>query len=65
MKYHKKNTVLLQQELVIHPKSNLTPLIHRTFPNKRQWILNDTIPVKEIISEYPHLSKPVYVSNKT
>ena len=57
-----RNKILLQQELVIHPKSNLTALICCTFPTRRQWILNDTIPRKEIISEYPHL---VHVSNKT
>ena len=47
----------------MHPKSDLTTLIHRTFPTRQQPILDETMLVKEITSEYPHLSKPVYVNN--
>ena len=55
--------MLLQQEFVMHPKSDLITLIRRTFSTRQQSILDETMPVKEIISEYPHLSKPVHVNN--
>ena len=58
-----RNKMLLQQELVMHPKSDLTTLIRRTFPTRQQLILDETMPVKEITSEYPHLSKPVHLNN--
>ena len=58
-----RNKMLLQQELVMHPKSDLTTLIHCTFPTRQQSILDETIPVNEITSEYPNLSKPVHVNN--
>ena len=45
------------------PKSDSTTLIHRTFPTRQQPILDETMPVKEITSEYPHLSKPIHVNN--
>ena len=54
--------MLLQQELVMHQKSDLTTLIHHTFPTRQQLILDETMPVKEITAEYLHLSKPVHVN---
>ena len=47
----------------MHPKSDLTTLTHHTFPTRQQPILDETMLVKEITSEYPHISKHVHVNN--
>lgn len=58
-----RNMTLLQQELS-KPKphfDSVASLMYRTFPQRRQWILNNTERVGDIIEKYPFLSKSVYV----
>ena len=44
--------------------SAVRSLIQRTFPQRRRWILETVVPLNEILSVYPHLSKPSYVCVK-
>lgn len=60
----KRNISLLQQELA-KAKPNfdsVASLMSRTFQNRRQWILDNTENVVEIVKIYPFLSKSAYVS---
>jgi len=59
------NVALLKQESA-KPKptaSNVIPLMTRTFQRRRQWILDEAKPIKEIIAEYPCLRRAVFVSS--
>ena len=42
--------------------SAVRSLIQRTFAQRRRWILETVMPLNEILAVYPHLSKPLYVS---
>lgn len=58
-----RNMTLLKQELLkskLHFDS-VASLMHRTFPLRRQSILENVDSVAEIIQKYPFLSKSVYV----
>jgi len=62
---NERNVALLKQESA-KPKptaSNVIPLMTRTFQRRRQWILDEAKPVKEIIAEYPCLRRAVFVSS--
>ena len=49
--------------------SHLQELMRRTFPKRREWILEDKDegdgPVKQIVTKYLLLTKAIYVSNCT
>lgn len=60
----KRNMALLHQELS-KPKphvATVTSLMARTFPTRRQWILDHVERVEDMIRKYPFLAKCVYVS---
>ena len=42
--------------------SAVRSLLQRTFAQRRRWILETVMPLNEILAVYPHLSKPLYVS---
>lgn len=42
--------------------SAVRSLIQRTFAQRRRWILETVMPLNDILAVYPHLSKPLYVS---
>ena len=59
-----KNKLILQQEVMkTKPKGDLRDLVTGTFPHRRQWILSNCLPLKDIVSQFPHLPKPSYVSD--
>ena len=64
---HKRNLDLLQEELDKNKPitGNVKNLMTRTFLNRREWILNSTVPVSEIVTKYPCFKKVSYVSYAT
>lgn len=62
---NERNVALLKQEVAKSkpPIGNITSLMTRTFPQRRQWILDVSRPVKVITEEYPCLCKALFVSS--
>ncbi len=60
---NERNIALLKQESA-KPKpstGNIVALMTHTFPRRRQWILDECKPVKDIIEEYPGLRSALCV----
>jgi len=60
---NERNVALIKQEMS-KPKPStvsITSLMSRTFPRRRQWILDEIKPVGEIMEEYPCLRRALFV----
>ena len=62
---HDRNLTLLHKE-IDKPKSKfleISELMARTLKRRRNWILNEVRPIKEIYEKYPFLKKTKFVSS--